>query len=443
MIGCELVLAKRGLAKIGLVICGLCVVATTVAEPRMHTELVTRLGYGYSSFAETHNATSLELMPRLQLTLTEKYEVTVAARLRGDTNDQYLPGRPDLSNYAGLARPEHVGEHGLAELRDAFLTVFLDQGLLRLGKQQIVWGTLDGVKVLDQLNPQSFEHFILEPFDQSRIGLLSAYLDLTTAAGRFELALIPDASTHFVPGPGAYFELTAPRYRFGQSGSNSSVPVQSGGVQDRRGTAGVRWSRYAGGMDIQVVALSGLDFEPLGRLTENDGQPTLETFHTRRELYGLGVESSFATFALRGEISYSPNRLFNTVSGQSLADTRREHWRAGVGLDWNAPLGIFANVQYLRDHVAGTEAGLTRPATEQLYTAFLRRQFLYDTLDVELRWYRSGQEQDRLFRVLVGYEISDSTRLEFALDDFKGDAQGIFGQFDQRDQVTLTLQHAF
>jgi hypothetical protein len=73
----------------------------------------------------------------------------------------------------------------------------------------------------------------------------------------------------------------------------------------------------------------------------------------------------------------------------------------------------------------------------------LKRRFFYDTLDFEMRWYKSLEEQDRLFRVLVSYEISDHTQIKLTLDDFKGTARGVFGQFDQRDQFALTLEHTF
>ena len=67
------------------------------------------------------------------------------------------------------SRPYRIGDAGTAEIRDAYLEFGLDNGLLRIGKQQIVWGRLDGIKVLDTVNPQDFREFILDDFDDSRI----------------------------------------------------------------------------------------------------------------------------------------------------------------------------------------------------------------------------------------------------------------------------------
>jgi len=44
---------------------------------------------------------------------------------------------------------------------------------LRLGKQQIVWGETDGLKLLDVMNPQNFREFILDEFEDSRLPLWS------------------------------------------------------------------------------------------------------------------------------------------------------------------------------------------------------------------------------------------------------------------------------
>ena len=73
----------------------------------------------------------------------------------------------------------------------------------------------------------------------------------------------------------------------------------------------------------------------------------------------------------------------------------------------------------------------------------MKRRFFYDTLDFELRWYEGLEESDRLFRALMSYQLSDHSTIKFALDDFKGDPRGVFGQFDQRDQLTLTFEHTF
>jgi hypothetical protein len=65
-------------------------------------------------------------------------------------------------------------------LREAYLDFrwdFFGSNLLRLGKQQIVWGKADFFRLQDIVNPVDFgQHFFIEPFEDTRIPQLSAWL---------------------------------------------------------------------------------------------------------------------------------------------------------------------------------------------------------------------------------------------------------------------------
>ncbi len=47
----------------------------------------------------------------------------------------------------------------IIDLREAFIDLTFEKFDLRLGKQQIVWGKTDGVRVLDVVNPLDYKEF--------------------------------------------------------------------------------------------------------------------------------------------------------------------------------------------------------------------------------------------------------------------------------------------
>ena len=102
------------------------------------------------------------------------------------------------------------GDHGEAELREFYADIAIDDVFLRLGKQQIVWGQADGLKVLDVVNPQSFREFILDDFDNSRIPLwsLSAQVPLGDVVAEF--VFVPDSTFDDIPASDAYFGIRSP-----------------------------------------------------------------------------------------------------------------------------------------------------------------------------------------------------------------------------------------
>lgn len=398
----------------------------------------------YSHAARSNQAleASVRLAPQLDVE-TASWRLMFSARFEGDAEDHLEPGRPALDNYSGASKPLKLGSWGRAELRDAWIEVPFGRSLIKVGKQQIIWGNLDGIKVLDVLNPQRFREFILEDFESSRIATWSAYLDLQLGAWRAELAAIPDASAHEIPEPGAWFELTAPRFRYGAE-PNQPIPqldTQQPSVSD--GTVGGRLSRTLGRLDLGLIAASGLDFEPLGRVRVDLGEPVIEQYYKRRALYGLQAETALGGLVFRMEASYQPNRTFNTRTENVLGAERLTQWRVAAGVDMDAPLGIFLNAQYLHDQVMDGPDTLIRPKTDRIFTVFAQRRFLQENLLMEARWYGEPEKGGGLTRVAVEYQVGTDTRLQLTGDYFYGGSTGIFGQFERRDRISLVLERTF
>lgn len=409
----------------------------------VRTDLDVRYGHGLD--ADDTVQASLDIEPVLEFDVGSKWEAVLSARLRLDTENELEPGEAVTESYASPSTPLTLGDHGSLELRDAYVERALGNGLLRLGKQQIVWGRLDGIKVLDVLNPQDFREFILDDFDRSRIGLWSAYLDLPVGAWRTELALIADNTGHAVPRSGAWFELRAPRFRFGADPGTPSPPTRTlrRDIGTSTGAVAARLSRRVGAFDLAAVAYSGMDHEPLGRLDLQGGAPVVEQFYERRDLYGLSAESAAGRFAFRVELATQPNRTFNTRSGGALETVTLDQSTAGVGVDIDAPLGVFMNVQYVVDRVSQAPDTLVRPSRDRIVTAFLKRDFRYDTLSVSLRGYYSQDLGDRMLSLGIDMRPSDSVTLRLSADGFSGDRRGLFGQFRDQDRVTLRLLYTF
>lgn len=423
---------------------------TSSAEPqqnRWDSGLVTSLTHYHSTDQNESVASQLVLEPYLEWSQNQNMNWVLSGRIRADAQDLLLPGEPAFHSYSSASRPYTSDKYWVFELRDAYLELNLDNSQLKLGKQQIVWGALDGIKVLDVLNPQSFEEFILDDFGSSRIGLWSIYLDTTIAGWRTELALIPDTTVHFIPPRDARFALTAPRFQFGNQDPANSIDTVTIGPDDQEGTVGVRISRYLGGVDLQLVAVSGLDFEPYAQTpgeadlpVQPGDTPFLVLSNSRREVYGFAAQTSLSQAVLRLEASYIDDRTFNLRTPTTLRHEKLDQWRAAVGFDINGPLDTFINVQYLYDHVIDAPDTLTRPETEQILTTFIRRTFAYDTLKYELRYYASLEDKDSMLSNRFEYQVNDNMLLRLAIDSFRGTQKGNFGQFGTRDQVSITWQ---
>ena len=74
--------------------------------------------------------------------------------------DRLEPGRPDQHERSSYNRRWILSDTADAELREFYIDGHIGPAFVRLGKQQVVWGQADGLRVLDVVNPFSFREFI-------------------------------------------------------------------------------------------------------------------------------------------------------------------------------------------------------------------------------------------------------------------------------------------
>ena len=75
-------------------------------------------------------------------------------------------------------------------LREAYIDTTLDDWLVRLGKQQVVWGTADGMKLLDMINPTDYSEMAQNQMEDSRIPVMMLNADKQTDdGGNFQFIL--------------------------------------------------------------------------------------------------------------------------------------------------------------------------------------------------------------------------------------------------------------
>ena len=417
-----------------------CLIAPCLALEVEELELNSQVTYRYGTAESMRIAGELELLPRLDLSLNAGWNAVLSMRLRADTNDQLMPGEPSLWSYSDASEPLALGDQAVLELRDAYLEWRAAKASIRLGRQQIVWGSLDGIKVLDVLNPQSFEHFILEDFDQSRIPLWAAYADFSVGGWRLETALIADDSTHYIPVDDAWMAFQSPRFRFGFEPGTDTGPGRERGAVGQRGGLAMRLSRPIGSADFELVAFSGRDHEPVAQLAYSGGSAAVEIINPRRDLLGFSLQQSIAQAVLRVEAGYSPERTLSALDRGTPQLRKHDNWRAAMGVDLNAPGGVFVNLQYLHDEVLDYSDALLRPRRERTVTLALRRGFAYETLQAGFQLYYGLEYEDRLSRFSLDYLLSDRISLGLAVEQFSGNRIGPFGQFSDRDQIALSVR---
>ena len=387
--------------------------------------------------------------PTFKTDLPGGSRLTLVSRLRTDLWDQLEPGVADTSMRGPFNRPLYIGDRTEFELREFYWQIPLDDFYITLGKQQIVWGTADGLKVLDVVNPQSFREFILPEFDQSRIPLWSINIETKWHEMEVQLVLIPDQSYHQIPRAGDAFAFASPRFSGAAALAGSPVPVNLKNSQRpadklENGDAGIKFSGFWQGWDLSLLYLYHYEDIPVVERRFNAGVLEVTPRYERAHLLGGSFARAFGDLTLRGELGYTRGRALS-VDRPMEADgvVERDVLASVIGLDWSGFDEWFVSFQLFQDRLIDDARGLQRPRQDVTTTFYLRRRFLNDALVFESRWYANMNDGDGLGRAKLAYELSDTVTVSFGVDWFYGEAEGVFGQFGDNDRAVLGLNFGF
>jgi hypothetical protein len=349
-------------------------------------------------------------------------------------------GLGGTSNFSRISQPVPSGEDDIrAEIGEAFLRLQTGSLTLDLGKQSIAWGSLDGIRVTDQFTPVRLTEGLARTPRPDRIPIWAARLRAKTFGFDIDLAVSPDPTVDQIAEVGDRFFPNAPRFR---GGFPSDAPLPELLRDDRDqlvedGSAGIRIGRTVAGTDIRLVALTGPDHQ--GVLSVADGGEAVILRHEERTLVGAEVVRPIGPVILRAALSHSPDRLFNTESGQLLGAEERSQWLGGIGADAYVPFGFFSSSQLLFDHVEGPD-DLVRPSTDVIATSLLRKRWGDDRWGMQTEILQSLSDGDGLLRAELAYRIADRFDVLLGTDLFYGDHEGIFGQYERQSRVLLGLR---
>jgi len=85
-------------------------------------------------------------------------------------------------------------------LREAYVDTEINGISVRAGKQQVVWGTADGMKLLDAINPTDFSEMAQNQMEDSRIPVWMINAETTNADGSEIQVVLSQPKSNFIAG---------------------------------------------------------------------------------------------------------------------------------------------------------------------------------------------------------------------------------------------------
>lgn len=230
----------------------------------------------------------------------------------------------------------------VAEIRELYLDIFFDRLDLRIGKQFVVWGVFEGIRITDEVNPLDFRELILLDLLDYRVPQWTFRADYYADNSSFQLIWIPDIQFHKPAPPGSEWELLQDIVT-----PEGEVVTQYPSRTLRNSEIGLRMSTDILGADISFSYLYTWDaFPVIFRSAQIDSvlEPEFFPTYTRINMYGATLTRPAGRGIVKAEMAFVPDKYFGLMSdtdrtGDGFLDdqgaVQKRHVRWGLGYDFN------------------------------------------------------------------------------------------------------------
>jgi hypothetical protein len=394
--------------------------------------------YGYSADRWQTHTTRLDIELNQAL---EKSNFTALLRLKTDLESELnSPSTPD--NYASLNRPRYHREHFAGALRELYWERQIDNTFWRIGKQQVVWGEADGVKLVDLVNPQSYQEFILPSSDDSRIPVWMLNIEHSlNQETNIQVLWIPDASTHEIAPVGSPFRITS-ALQVPQQNSSQDVRLVSPSAPKRiikDSDFGLKLSRFWNGWDVTLNYLYHTIDEPVFETRIDSSGVSVVGDYRRSHMLGGTASSAFDDWTLRVELAFESDRYHRNRQTQS-GISKANQWGSVIGADFQGWSDQFLSLQWYQSQINGKVDGLIKAQQEDTLTLLWEVSMLNDTLTLSLQQLYSVDHRDGLSRPKLSYNLFSNLDVFTSVDHFFGSQDGLYGQFGDSDRITIGFE---
>ena len=358
------------------------------------------------------------------------------------------PGKPepDIKNLRDIK----IDKYGV-ELKEFYFDVFFSSMDLRLGKQIIRWGIVEGWRILDEVNPLDFREHILRDVADRYIPLWMIKGDYYLGPVTIEGIWTPDVRGHN-PAP-----LRSEWSQFQELPDLKKVPRN---FKDSEG--GLRVSGNVRGYELVLAyftqwddfptafrSIAGLGLGNLGISPSVDFTPR----YTRLHSYGLGFAKSFGKIVLEGEAAYVDGKNWGTCTdctpfGGKFGELQRDYIKHVIGVK-TVLLGADISMDYSQEIILNYTNDIQQQRHEDAASLFVRKEIRYGTLVPQFLGITLLNRHEYLFRPKLEYRYTDKITFLFGADIFSGDAGpdpgklNFFGYFDDDDRVYMEVKYSF
>jgi hypothetical protein len=357
-----------------------------------------------------------------------------------------LKGTKGKSSFFSSLNANHnylLPDRTFIELREAYLDYAGSGWDMRAGRQIIIWGVSDGIRITDIIAPMDFTEFLAREYDDIRMPVEAVKLRIFRNNMKVELVFVPLFQSFIYPsdpenpwnilpeGEGIPPVTIAPAVKPGASLRNSEV--------------GGRISFYLSGFDISLVSLYTWNKMPVFKTRYSPDMDSMLMIpeHHRMGMLGMDFSKPMGTLVLRGEGALFSGEHYACELNEGTSElVTKNVIRTLVGLDWYPGRDWTITGQFSHASVLNFEERMECERNHLLATLGISKKLVRSTLTLSTFAYIDLSSIGYFNRTSAEYSLSDQIRISAGVDLFEGDG-GMFGMYSNNSECWIKMKYNF
>ncbi|MCG8618337.1 MAG: hypothetical protein MI802_19140 [Desulfobacterales bacterium] len=343
-----------------------------------------------------------------------------------------------LFTAADLEENHLLGEESGVSLHEGYLDLISGNLSIRTGRQIIIWGQADGIRITDNISPLDYSEYITRDFDELRLGVDAVNMNYAGDMGNLQFIWIPFYRAGVLPAGDSPWHIDT-------GNSRTVLPAEEPDNSLSNSEAAVKYALYLPGADLALSYFyTWADYPAYTPLADGNGDLTLQPEYYRRHIFGADFSKPFGNFVFRAEAAWFHGNKIASAT-QNTAPVKKDRIKWLGGLDWYPGNNWTLSAQYSRSRILNpdTDEGLAERTRQDIATLNLSKDLLREKLTLSALIYLDPDIGDSLTRLSSEYQIMDDLSIFFGSDLFFGDREGSFGQYKDNTQVWTKIKYYF
>ena len=371
--------------------------------------------FQFNGFVDTYHAVQAEHPHDFTTSRTR-----LRAELRVDYENAYL--FTSLNGVHNSILDDRTG----VQLQEAYFNYQNDLVEFKAGRQIVVWGVADGLRVTDLISPVDYTEFMSSDYDDMRMAVDGFRVKYPGERVNAEIVYVP------VP---RYFQMPLGEDNPWRPNLPEKAELdfpEGPDAKFKNGDFGTRLSFFLSNLDFSISALHTHNQSPVSvvELVSMDSV-VIHGIHETMTMFGGDMSMPIGEFVIRAEVA----EYFREALGyaNNLDYARKNTFNALGGIDWYAGNNWTFMVQYLHKYIADYSDELANEKNSSEMTFRISKELLNNTLKLSLYGMFDIDNLGYYGRASGDYSLTDQVMLSLGYDHFGGKRGQLAGYKKNRE----------